>query len=157
MLLQKRAAVTKDYPGLFDITSAGHLLAEEDMEDGVREVEEELGFSVAFEDLISLGTLKVEIKQEQIWDREICRVFLYECRSLPEFQLQKEEVDSIYKAKLDDLLGLFEGRLSEIGVVEIGDCENKQFVNKDSFVGKGSYYLKVFERIRERHDSLHSF
>ncbi|HEU5139802.1 MAG TPA: NUDIX domain-containing protein [Bacillales bacterium] len=150
VVLQKRAEIKKDYPGLFDITSAGHLLADEGVEEGVREVKEELGISVEFDDLIPLGIQKVEIKLDQIWDREICHVFLYECQSLPEFHLQKDEVDSLHKARLDDLLELFEGKVTEISLLEIGDDEHQQLVNTDSFVGKGSYYEKVFIGIKEK-------
>ena len=39
--IQKRSAVKKDFPGLFYITAAGHILATETVMDGIREVEEE--------------------------------------------------------------------------------------------------------------------
>ncbi|MCQ6268541.1 NUDIX domain-containing protein [Fictibacillus sp. WQ 8-8] len=149
VLFQKRAEVKKDYPGLLDITSAGHLLAEEDVREGTREVEEELGVSIEFEDLISLGIIKGEIKLDQIWDREICHVFLYECRLLPEFKLQEDEVDSLYKIRLDDVMNLFEGTVTEITATEISK-QNSKIVNKASFVGLDSYYVNVFDRIKKR-------
>ena len=54
VILQKRAP-NKDYPGKIDISAAGHLEAGETVRDGVREIEEELGLQVGFEDLIPLG------------------------------------------------------------------------------------------------------
>lgn len=54
--LQLRSEHKKDYAGLLDITAAGHLLSDEVPEDGVREVQEELGICVAFEQLIPLGS-----------------------------------------------------------------------------------------------------
>ena len=54
VILQKRAPKA-DYPGKIDISAAGHLEAGETVRDGVREIEEELGLQVQFEDLIPLG------------------------------------------------------------------------------------------------------
>ncbi|WP_347561789.1 NUDIX hydrolase [Bacillus timonensis] len=62
--LQLRSKNKKDYPNLFDVTAAGHLLADETVEDGVREIKEELGIDVAFEELIKLGVLDYSVVQE---------------------------------------------------------------------------------------------
>lgn len=148
VLLQKRAAVKKEYPGYFDITTAGHLLADERIEDGVREVEEELGVSIEFKDLIFLGIIKGEVKLGSIWDREICHVFLYKCEQLPVFQLHKDEVDSIYKVRLDDVINLFNNIVSEIEATEINDCDHKQEISQRNFVGQESDFLQVFEWIK---------
>ncbi|WP_059173096.1 NUDIX domain-containing protein [Bacillus sp. FJAT-27445] len=148
VLVQKRSETKKDYPGLFDITSAGHLMADETIEDGIREIEEELGVRLGFNDLISLGILKEEIKLETIYDREFCHVFLYECTEMPKFVLQEEEVESIHKIRLEDALNLFIGVSQKIEVTAI-DGETSQIVSKDSFVGHDAYYVEVFRRIRE--------
>lgn len=149
VLFQKRSKTKKDYPGLFDITSAGHLLADETIEDGIREIEEELGVKLQFNDLISLGILKEEIKIETIHDREFCHVFLYECDEMPSFTLQEDEVESMHKIKLNDAVNLFKGVTQSIEVTPINGGAS-QTVSMESFVGHGSYYIDVFKRINDR-------
>ncbi|RHW43272.1 NUDIX domain-containing protein [Neobacillus notoginsengisoli] len=149
LLLQKRSPDKKDYPGLFDITSAGHLTVDETIEDGIREVEEELGVKVEFKDLVSLGVLKEEIIFDEMRDREFCHVFLYECKTMPEFILQKEEVESMHTVRLEDAIKLFDGVVREVEVTLVGGREEKQIIGLDSFVGHGSYYFKVLKRIEE--------
>ncbi|WP_051041723.1 NUDIX hydrolase [Planococcus halocryophilus] len=75
--LQLRSEDKKDFPGLFDITAAGHLLADETVKDGVREVREELGLKVSFNELISLGTIKDQLAIGGFLDNEHCHCFLY--------------------------------------------------------------------------------
>ena len=149
LLLQKRSPNKKDYPGLFDITSAGHLTAAETIEDGIREVEEELGVKVEFKDLIPLGILKEEIILENMCDREFCHVFLYECEAMPTFILQKEEVESMYKVKLEDAIKLFGGAVLEVELTMVDRSGEKHLVGVDAFVGHGSYYQKELGRIKE--------
>ncbi|WNQ12825.1 NUDIX domain-containing protein [Paenibacillus aurantius] len=48
LLLQRRHPGKDTYPGLFDITAAGHLEAGENVSDGIRELKEELGTDLFF-------------------------------------------------------------------------------------------------------------
>src|SRR5207302_643541 len=52
VLFQQRGPQKKVYPGKYDITAAGHLTAGETEKNGIRELNEELGLSPAFENLI---------------------------------------------------------------------------------------------------------
>ncbi|MGE6631563.1 NUDIX hydrolase [Bacillus sp. NPDC077027] len=107
---QLRSNTKKDFPALLDITAAGHLLAEESPQDGVRELEEELGISIPFEKLTYAGVLPDVIKQANILDREFCHVYLYNSRTQEhDFHLQKEEVAGLYRAPLHEVIGLFTG------------------------------------------------
>ena len=74
--LQLRSASKKEYPLMYDITAAGHLLAGETVEDGVREIKEELGVEVAINELKFLQTIPNSITLPNIIDNEISLVYL---------------------------------------------------------------------------------
>ncbi len=59
VLLQRRAAVKENWPDLWDVSVAGHVAAGESAIDAaVREADEELGLTLAPDDLRHLGTLR---------------------------------------------------------------------------------------------------
>lgn len=100
----------KDYPNQFDITAAGHLLATETVLDGVRELYEELGINIAFEELKALGVIPYTIHNEKIKDYEFAHVFIYEITNgLDTFQIQREELDGVYYMRLMDFYHLAKG------------------------------------------------
>ncbi|MDE4084977.1 NUDIX domain-containing protein [Planococcus maritimus] len=92
--LQLRSQDKADFPGLFDITAAGHIAAHETMKDGVREIEEELGLTLAFEQLTPLDVVKDEISLPGFTDRERAYIYLHEGAQigLADYRLQPEEV-----------------------------------------------------------------
>ncbi|GLB61882.1 NUDIX hydrolase [Cytobacillus sp. NCCP-133] len=111
---QNRSKDKKDYPDLLDITAAGHLLSHESVMDGIREVEEELGISVAFEELVPLGVIDYSAEKKNFIDKELAHVFLYRCHHLlDEFYPQLEEVSGIVRIPLEDFYELwFNGKES---------------------------------------------
>lgn len=116
--LQLRSKGKKDFPGLFDITAAGHILADETIEDGVREIEEELGIAVSFEELVSLGVIKDQIHENGFLDNERCHIFLYKAETNIEtlYKLQKEEVSGIVTADFQEFYKLCRGLEKKIAV-----------------------------------------
>jgi len=57
ILLQKRAMTKKVFPGLWDISVAGHIGAGETILDAaIREVHEELGLEIKSDELLKIGT-----------------------------------------------------------------------------------------------------
>ncbi|WP_244668196.1 NUDIX hydrolase [Bacillus sp. NTK074B] len=114
---QLRSDNKKDYPSLLDITAAGHILAHEKIEDGVREVHEELGIPVPFEELLPLGIVKGELFQEGMADREFSNVFLY-TKPTPyeQFHLQRDEVSGIFRSTVKDFQSLILDIKQEIDI-----------------------------------------
>ena len=76
VLFQKRGKDKSVYPNALDISAAGHYRSGEKIADGVREIMEELGLLVPFENLVPLGIkIDVGLFQGQVV-REFCEVFL---------------------------------------------------------------------------------
>lgn len=156
--LQLRSKNKKDYPNLLDITAAGHLLADETVEDGVREIKEEIGIDVAFKELIKLGVIDYCVVQEGFIDKELANVFLYKSENIfDDFTLQVEEVSGIVKTKFIDFAQLWFGEKDEIEIsgFEIYDDGKKQIikesVSRDKFVPhQVSFNKEVIQKIQEK-------
>lgn len=103
ILLQKRALTKKVFPGIWDISVAGHIGAGEGILEGAkREIFEEIGLELKEEDLIKIGTRIHQVSHANgIQDNEHHHVFIAELKtSVKQLTLQKEEVADI---KLWDL------------------------------------------------------
>jgi isopentenyldiphosphate isomerase len=111
LLFQKRHPNKDTFPGLLDISCAGHLQAGERVEDGNRELEEELGLNVPFDQLVPCGTYRSDnpIKPGLI-DRELCHVFCYQTdQALTSYKLQEDEVTGLFRVSVEDVLRLLNG------------------------------------------------
>lgn len=103
ILLQKRALTKKVFPGLWDISVAGHIGAGESiLSSAKREVFEEIGLALEEKDLIKIGTRVHQVShQNGIQDNEHHHVFIAQLKvPLSELKIQEEEVADI---KLFDL------------------------------------------------------
>lgn len=103
ILLQQRAFTKKVFPGLWDISVAGHIAAGEDILTAAkREVFEELGLPITEEELFKIGTRIHHVEHKNgIIDNEHHHVFIAELKSSVEkLILQKDEVKGV---KLFDL------------------------------------------------------
>ncbi|MCG3086979.1 NUDIX hydrolase [Sporosarcina cyprini] len=143
ILIQKRSAAKKDFPGLFDITAAGHLLSDEKVMDGLREVEEELGVSVDEAKLQWMGVVRDVIELPGFIDREFTNVFLYSSSFTPaDFSLQEEEVASIHAITVSDLQALFRRTAR---TVQVRNIENDLFetIELRDFVPHETSYLEA--------------
>ncbi|WP_139488556.1 NUDIX hydrolase [Brevibacillus dissolubilis] len=157
---QIRSAGKKDYPNLLDITAAGHLLSDETVQDGVREVQEELGIDVSFDELVSLGVIENCLRREGFIDNEFSHVFLYPSKNAFEdfsFKLQKEEVSGMVRVEFGSFYQFCFGEVDELVVdgFEIGEDGEKiaihQTLGRERFVPhQRSYWERVATLIREQ-------
>lgn len=114
---QIRSSQKKDYPGLLDITAAGHLLATETVEAGIREVKEELGLKLYIEDVVSMGMTSCSIVSEKMIDNEFCHVFIHPFeQNWDAFAVQYEEVSGVVRANLDEAEAFFLGETFTLNI-----------------------------------------
>ena len=95
ILLQKRALTKKVFPGIWDISVAGHIGAGEEVLEGAkREVFEEIGLILEDKDFIKIGTRIHQVNHENgIQDNEHHHVFIAELKiPISELTMQPEEV-----------------------------------------------------------------
>lgn len=106
ILLQKRAASKKVFPGLWDISVAGHIAAgEEILQAAQREIFEELGINISLDKLQKIGTRIHQVKHDNgIQDNELHHVFIAELQQpLATLKIQEEEVDAVQLFELSTL------------------------------------------------------
>ena len=138
ILLQQRAFTKKVFPGLWDISVAGHIGAGESiLSSAKREVFEEIGLTLEEKDLIKIGTRIHQVSHDNgIQDNEHHHVFIAELKvPLSELTIQESEVEDI---KLFDLLVL-------------KSTKNLENVLLSRF---HSYYSMVHDKIENRINSI---
>lgn len=133
ILLQKRSNNKDSHPGCYDISSAGHISAgDEIMESALRELWEELGLSVQPEQLELFGTTHVKFEKtfygKKFRDNEISSDFIY-----------RQPVDL-------DKLNLQESEVSEVRWMDYEECRQKvaqgtmpNCINPEEFEKLGDY------------------
>ncbi len=154
--LQLRSEEKKEYPNLYDITAAGHLLADETVEDGVREIEEEIGLTIPFNELTPLGTTDYIVENNDLIDKEISHLFMYGYDGdMDELKLQPGEVSGMIKAPFEDFYKLWFGKIDKVLIkgYHLDDAGTKlsieKTVGKESFVPHPlSFYQEVVKRIK---------
>ena len=118
VLLQKRSREKDAYPGCYDISAAGHMLAGDDFEiSALRELSEELGIHAQPKDLRFIGFHEGYV-EDIFWgkpfkDWEISAVYLYEKPVDAEsLILQKSEVEEVIFMDYDKVFaGMKDGSL----------------------------------------------
>ncbi len=150
LLVQRRASVKETWPDRLDVTAAGHLMAGEGGLDGLREVDEELGLSVGAGYVVALGTRRNELEIPAGMDREFQDVFLLVRRLSPEdIRLQREEVASVARLRLEDVEGLCAGET--VPMQEWADGETRDSIARiEDFVpGEDGYLLRLARAARK--------
>jgi NUDIX domain len=105
LLYQQRSFAASWAPGMLDVTAGGHYDAGETIEQGLREVREELGKEYDFHDLSYLGK-KVYLRDQQGRKlRYAVDVFIVKDNApLSTFTLERDELEGLYSCPIRDLI-----------------------------------------------------
>jgi isopentenyldiphosphate isomerase len=148
-LFQKRSPDKKIAPRKYDVSVGGHYVAGEDAAvAGPREIKEELGLDVRFEDLLSLGRrVFVYCSAPNVVEQEIQDVFFLSRAVEPRtLALQQEEVDGVLETEVDEGIRLFSGAELhvECSLYRTGMPMERVNVSASEFVPcLDNYYLKL--------------
>ena len=153
LLCQLRSKDKKSYPDMLDISAAGHLVDNEEDVDGIREISEELGIEIAYDDLYSLGyRVEVDDAENGQKNREYQSVYLAKTdKNLSQFKPQIEEVSGLVWLRIDDALKLFDKKIPLANVEGISynkdtfswDVVNRNITVSDFIPRIQSYYLTI--------------
>lgn len=148
-LFQLRSAQKLIAPGKFDVSVGGHYTAGEDARTaGPREMKEELGLDVKFDDLLPLcRRVFVYCFISGVTEYEFQDVFLLP-RSLDpgKLALQKEELEGIIEMDVEQGTALFSGKINSLALSLLRPDGSRETITvaADDFVPcLDNYYLKL--------------
>jgi isopentenyl-diphosphate delta-isomerase len=153
VLFQKRSAAKMIAPGKFDVSVGGHYAAGEDaVIAGPREIREELGLSVPFSNMVSVGRrVFAYCFMPGIIEQEFQDIFLYPCVGGPgDLVLQAEEVDAVIELDVESGISLFSGSAQRATAMLVSPGKGTAIViAADDFVPcVDNYYLKLLLLVR---------
>ncbi|BCG59746.1 NUDIX hydrolase [Paenibacillus sp. URB8-2] len=157
LLFQLRHKNKDTFPGLLDTSCAGHLQAGESVEDGVRELQEELGLAVPFEELVYCGMAAEESNPSPgLIDREFSHVFLYTSdQELEQYRFQWEEISGLFFVGIPKFRQLVGGETDALRIEGIVADEETQCVSREQRLvrledftpNSEEYYRLLFKRL----------
>ena len=118
VLFQQRNAESHFMPSLWDISAAGHI---DEGEDGLREVQEELGVTPPANELTKHGYLELQHNIPPIHNREWARLYLWKTNlSLSDFTFPDGEVQALAAVPLEDFEDFINGETLALSVLRNG-------------------------------------
>jgi len=144
-----------DRPDYVDFTAGGHYQVGESIEDGIRELREEVGIKASFSELIPLGVRQTaHTINDSFIEYEFQHIFLYSTtQTLDGFTLEKTEVKSLVELDIQEAIDLLLGKKDEVtatSIAVIGEKKvqknitltRKEFV--PSYITKDKIFVRLF-------------
>ena len=109
IIYQQRSPKNIWEPGKLAVVAGGHYLAGEDIREGMREAEEELGKKYYYKDLVKLGRrIYVGLDKRSTERRNIVDVFMIKDNSpLSTYRLDSNEVYSVCSCPIAELVKMY--------------------------------------------------
>ena len=145
---QRRGEEKDTWPGKLDATVAGHLGAGEQVNDALREVDEEVGITIAPDDARQVGVRVSSNEGDgRALDRELQQLFLVRRdEPIEEYRPNPDEVAAIVRLRLDDAIGLLIGDIDQTAAVAIdnqGDLSRQVVFRADFIPSVDQYYIRI--------------
>lgn len=145
---QQRSYQKKDFAGLYDITTAGHVdVLEAPVDAAIRECQEEIGVTLTKEQLTFLGDVKEAVYLSDFKDKEIAHVFVAEVQQ-PTFVLG-EEVEGMKKTRGEDFLAYATSRKQGIPLYDIVTKEKRYIMDSQCCNHASIYYAWIWNHIQQ--------
>jgi len=151
VLFQIRDKKKGTAPNMFDVTAAGHLKSGETKEDGLRELNEELGLQISIDQLVYLGIRITASENKNQINKEFAQVYLTRNDTpIDKYVFQDGEVSGLVQIKVSDGLKLCSGETETIRCKTVKKIANQMCVSYsdvsfNQFIPRiDSYYYKVF-------------
>lgn len=151
VLFQIRDKAKNVEPNKLDITAAGHLKAGETKEDGLRELEEELGVKADISQLHYLGIRITASENAKQVNKEFAQVYmLHNDTPMEQYLLQEGEVAGLVQIEVTDGLKLCAHEVERVPCTVFKPSKDGIYVedstvNFSQFIPRiDSYYYKIF-------------
>ncbi|WP_414052731.1 NUDIX hydrolase [Macrococcus animalis] len=144
VILQKRSKYVSDYKGLLDVTIGGHIMSNETMAAGVREIKEELGIDILFDDLKLVCVIPEVLDNRGKKDKEFINVFNYEitAEEMKQINFNDNEVEDLIEVQLKEFKSLcFNSEHQIKGKNVLGD--NEITFGKNHFLPYSEKYFNI--------------
>lgn len=160
--LQRRNQEKKIYPGMLDVSAAGHIKAGEEAKEGYREVTEELGIRLNPDDLVKMFTIKEIYQQQDICNREFEVLYMAAVDNLlSKVKVQPEEVAGLYEMELAALRKLVAGETDAVAAEGVRRNDDNTYtwenieVRREELAPHGNdYYNKSFDMLQRYMENL---
>lgn len=158
LVFQQRHPDKDTFPDMYDITAAGHLSAGETFIEAAREIQEELGVPLHYEQLTHLLDVRDETigstRHGAFIDREVSSVFgAFSPYELQQYQLQVDEVSGIFEAPLQAMIELYQGTRDKVMASGVYTTDSTPMIHqltvqREQFVPhEGNYCIDVFQKL----------
>ncbi len=152
VIVQRRGTDKATFPDYLDVSAAGHYAAGETVRDGVRELQEELGLPVSYDDLHFVGQRPSEANYAGLIDREVADVHFHVCdQPLSAYQYQREELSGLLAIPVSEGLRLFRGEVHSIQVPAVGLGSEFVTIRTTDFIPTDDQYFHRILLLARRH------
>jgi isopentenyldiphosphate isomerase len=116
LIYLSRRSSKKNYPHTYEATAGGHILQNERIKSGVRELEEELGLKVKFKELIKVGvthaTNQPNHSPEKGLVNEFANIFMLPYDgAIEKIDFDRNEIEGIISLPVSSFIALLDGKL----------------------------------------------